>query len=161
MGRLPGKQVLILGLGLGSIPIILDRLSYGEWDISAVEVDEEVCRLANVYATPKISSPMEVHVADAQSFLALNQTSFDLICVDLFVDDQIPEKFKTQDFLEELKGSLAPKGLLVFNTLAFRDSDKKESRDFFDGIFNTVFENGELVPVYKNYMLINDRTYLL
>ncbi len=100
-------------------------------------------------------------MADAQSFLALNQTSFDLICVDLFVDDQIPEKFKTQDFLEELKGSLTPRGLLVFNTLAFRDRDKKESRDFFDGIFNTVFENGELVPVYKNYMLINDRTYLL
>ena len=33
MERLPGNQVLILGLGLGSIAIILDQLSSGCWEI--------------------------------------------------------------------------------------------------------------------------------
>ena len=102
LDRLPGNRVLILGLGLGSIPIILDQISRDHWDFSAVEIDDEVCRLANIYASPKISSPLEVHVADAQIYLSVNHTSFDLICVDLFVDDEIPEEFRTEDFLNML-----------------------------------------------------------
>ena len=154
---LPGNRVLILGLGLASIPIILDQIKPGKWNFTAVEIDEEVCSLAATYGYPKLHSEIQTIIADAAVYIDSTEEKFDLICVDIFEGATIPESFMSFDFLEALEERVRPEGLIVFNTLAFSASDKVKSQNFFDNIFSKVFRDAHLLHAHRNYMLISEK----
>lgn len=159
--KLPGNKVLILGLGLASIPVILESLEDRTWEITAVDIDEEICRLANEYVLPRIKSPVEVFIADADNYMHTLTTKFDLICVDLFMEDEVPENFKSLEFLRRLRSGLNSGGLIVYNTLAYSSEDKKSSREFFEKCFNIIFEKAKYLLIHRNYMLLSDESFLL
>ncbi|MDX1685969.1 MAG: methyltransferase domain-containing protein, partial [Saprospiraceae bacterium] len=127
--------VLILGLGLGSIPYMLENLFNCFFHYTAVEIDEEVVELANKYCLSQLESHIETIVADAHEFILQNERQFDLVCMDVFVDDIIPAKFHRREFLTALKGSISPGGLLMYNRLARTPKDRRASRSFFEGHF--------------------------
>jgi spermidine synthase len=158
--QLPGKEVLLLGLGLGSIPIMLEKIFDQELYYTAVEIDEAVIELASKYALPDIMSPVELICTDALVYAAQQPANFDLICMDVFLDDVVPESFEKSLFLENLKAMLNPKGLLLFNRLAATAKDKKDSEQFFEESFLPVFPEGAYLDVGGNYMLLNDGGWL-
>ncbi len=158
--QLPGKEVLILGLGLGSIPIMLEKIFDQELYYTAVEIDEAVIELASKYALPEIMSPVELVCADALAYVAQHPANYDLICMDVFLDDIVPESFEKENFLEGLKVMLNPGGLLLFNRLAATAKDKMESKQFFEESFLKVFPAGAYLDVGGNYMLVNDGEWL-
>ena len=158
--KLPGKKVLILGFGLGSIPIILESKFNVFFEYTAVEIDEAVLYLANKYAVPKINAPIQFICADALQFVNTTEEMYDMVLVDIFLDDVIPEKFGQQVFLESLSEIMNPNGVILYNKLALTDEDKKESTEFFNAIFNPVFENGVAFEVKGNHMLLNHQNIL-
>lgn len=158
--KLPGKEVLILGLGLGSIPLMLEKIFDREFYYTAVEIDEAVISLASKYALPDIASPVELICADALAYVAQRPATFDLICMDVFLDDIVPESFEQQDFLRGLKEMINPKGLLLYNRLAAATKDQKESIVFFEENFLPVFPEAAYADVGGNYMLVNDGEWL-
>ncbi len=155
LSKIPGHKVLILGLGLGSIIQILENINPLRWTFAAVEIDPSVCELANDYVLHKIQSPVDVVIADAEVFMQTVQDKYDLICVDIFIEDIIPGQFKSMDFLDSCKRALNPDGVLIFNTPAFDHRDREESRIFF-GLFKEVFTDGCMRYIHRNYMLISD-----
>lgn len=158
---LKGNKVLVLGLGLGSVPITLDMVKPGQWDFTAVEIDEAVCELAALYGYPKIKSPIDTRVGDALVFVKTNQEQYDLICLDLFIDDIMPEASMEVSFLEDLKTTLAPGGVIIANTLAFTEEHRVKSEAFFKEKFKAVFPEAKLKYTHLNNMLISDKNYLL
>lgn len=157
---LPGKEVLLLGLGLGSIPIMLEKIFDRELYYTAVEIDEAVIELATKYALPDLVSPVEIICADALVYVDQRPNTFDLICMDVFLDDIVPESFERETFLSHLKAMLNPKGLLLFNRLAATAKDKKESRQFFEDSFLKIFPEGAYLDVGGNYILFNHGEWL-
>lgn len=151
----PVSDVLVLGLGLGSIPYMLERVFDCHFNYTAVEIDEEVLYLANKYALPEIASPIEMITADAFSFAAQCETQYDLICMDIFLDDRIPEDFETLDFLADLRRMLSPQGILLYNRLAYSETDKAQSQAFFDDAFRKIFPDGGIIDVGSNWILVN------
>lgn len=160
LSKMKGKKVLVLGLGLGSIPIILDNICEGCWQITAVEIDEEICELASIYAYPQISSEIDTITTDASIYVQLCQEQFDMICVDLFIGDQTPEVFRSTDFLHRLDELLTDDGLVIYNTLAFTKEDKKQSKAYFNGTFAQVFSDAQCLYTHKNNMLISHSDWL-
>lgn len=158
--QLAGKEVLLLGLGLGSIPIMLEKIFDQELYYTAVEIDEAVIELASKYALPDIMSPVELICTDALAYVSQQPATFDLICMDVFLDDVVPESFEKNLFLEDLKSMLNPKGLLLFNRLAATAKDKKDSQQFFEESFLPVFPKGAYMDVGGNYILVNDGGWL-
>jgi spermidine synthase len=148
------RKVLVLGLGLGSIPIILDQIDEGGFEITAVEIDEVVCELAAEYAYPMIQSPIHTVIADAYQYVMDCTEEYDLICVDLFLGDTTPPKFRSKQFLERL-GDLTSTGAVLYNTIAYTDQDKKRSKGFYLDVFKDIFPDSEMVYAHKNYMLIS------
>lgn len=159
--HLKGNKVLVLGLGLGSVPITLDMVRPGQWDFTAVEIDDAVCELAALYGYPKIKSPIDTRVGDALVFVKTNEEQFDLICLDLFIDDIMPEASMELSFLEDLKKALAPRGVIIANTLAFTEEHKEKSEAFFSEKFLVVFPEAKLKYTHLNNMLISDKNYLM
>ena len=150
-------KVLVLGLGLGSIPIILDQIRPGQYDITAVEIDEVICELAATYAYHKIKSPINTVIGDAYDIVGQMNDSFDLICVDLFVGEHTPQKFRSADFLQKLANLLNSDGVVIYNTLGYTKTDKAESASFFNKQFKSVFVEAESIYAHRNYMLISNR----
>lgn len=161
LDKLPGKDVLILGFGLGSIPIILEKKFGKKYDYVAVELDEEVLYLADKYTMPDIKSNIQFVQADAFVFTHLCQEKFDLICMDVFSDDIVPPDCETSDFMEKLKEMLNPEGVLLYNRLALSDRDKKESKYFFETEFVRTFPKGYALDVDGNWILVNEKRFVM
>jgi len=154
-----GSKVLILGLGLGSIPVTLDQLRPEGWTFTAVEIDEVVCELASLYGYPKIKSQINTVVGDAVAFMDTQSDQYDMVCIDLFIDDIMPEHSMTTAFLTQVQEALTENGVVIANTLAFSEEQRKKSTTFFDQIFKPTFPKGEVIKTHVNYMLINDPKY--
>ena len=153
---LTGDEVLLLGLGLGSIPYMLERKFNKSFHYTGVEVDEEVIYLINKYVLGDLKRPLTIYHADAVSFMQETTRQWDLVCVDLFVDDEIPSGAFDSPFLYQIKETLSNEGLLLYNTLARTTDDIQKSRRFLDEVFMPVFPDGGYLDVGGNWILIND-----
>lgn len=149
-----GKRVLILGLGLGSIPQILDGVKPGAWEFTAVEIDEQVCELAAIYGYPKILSSIDTVIADAYSYIGSCQESFDIVCVDVFIGADTPQKFRSSRFLDRLPRLLKDGGYIVYNTPAFTEEDKVISESFYEEVFSVSLADSKKIYAHRNYMLL-------
>ena len=154
------QNVLILGFGLGSIPFMLEKVFNKNFHYTGIEIDEEVLYFANKYALPEINSSIELVCADAAFFVKQSTIKYDLIAVDLFQDDIIPEQFESTAFLENLKSLLTNDGILMYNRLAHNEEDIKSSNSFYQDSFKKVFKEGIYLEVNDNWMLLNRRDIL-
>ena len=149
------ERVLVLGLGLGSIPSMLERKFGVDANYTAVEIDEEVVRLAHKYVLHSLSSNITVYTADAQIFVEQHTDKYDLICIDLFVDDVIPNKFQTVEFLNSVKELLMPNGSVMYNRLSRTDQDKEKTTTFMEEKFKRAFPDARHLDLRGNWMLLN------
>lgn len=154
------KKVLILGFGLGSIPIILEKKHGKNYEYTAVELDENVLYLANKYTIPSLQSSIQFINTDAFAFAHFCQEKFDLICMDVFLDDVVPSDFETSQFLENLSGLLDKNGILLYNRLALLDSDRKNTKHFFETEFKNQFPDAAPLDVGGNWILVNEKRFL-
>ena len=114
------KNVLIVGLGGGTIPLTLAEL-FPNTNIDIVEIDEAVLRVARRYFGFRESRRMKVHLQDARVYIKraqLKKKQYDLVILDAFTGDYIPEHLMTVEFLEETRSLLTEKGVLVANTFS-------------------------------------------
>lgn len=160
-GRLPKRaSVLVLGLGLGSIPELLEKRHGLAYAYVSVEIDPVIVELASRYSLPGLASPVEVIEADATAFLQFNYRRFDLICVDVFQDALVPPELDGPDFLDLCRGALSPDGALVFNRLAASSLDRKQAKLYYETTFAPAFPAPTFYDSGGNLLLVNDRGFL-
>jgi spermidine synthase len=144
------QSVLIVGLGGGTIPRALRQLLPGA-HIDIVEIDPAVVRVASRYFGFVASDQMRVIESDGRVYVkrALRGTQrYDLIMLDAFDHEYIPEHLLTQEFLQEVKALLAPGGVLAANTFSSSGLYQHESVTYakvFEKFFNLKRENRVIV----------------
>jgi spermidine synthase len=154
------KDVLILGFGLGSIPYMLEKKYGKRYSYTGVEIDDTVIYLASKYVLDDLKSEVQIINADAWNFVQLTEYRYDMICVDIFIDDKIPKIFLTTEFLEIIQSNLTENGILLFNHLGMRQQDADAAMKYHDEIFNKQFPNSVALKVVDNYMMLNNRNHL-
>lgn len=154
-------NVLILGIGMGSIPIVMENKGFSNSYFTGIEIDATIIDLLTRYGLPKIKSPIEVFEADAVSYVAITHEKYDIIAIDLFIDDVIPDDARTIDFLENVQSRLNEGGLLMMNHLSLSPKDQEKGQKFFDTCFKTVFPEAAIIDVDGNWMLVNDGRRIL
>ena len=147
------EDVLVLGLGLGSVPYILEKLYERKYRYTAVEWDEMVTSLASKYTFSRLKSPVEMLTADAGLFVQITEEQFDMIVIDIFEDDQTPQQFETTEFLEDCAERLRPNGLILYNRLYNNSRNVRSTERFFDEAFLTVFPNAWKIDTGGNWVL--------
>jgi spermidine synthase len=114
------KNILIVGLGGGTIPVILTEL-YPLANIKVVEIDEAVVKVAKTYFEFQETEKLTVYVNDARVFIKrakLRKEKYDMIILDAFTGEYIPEHLMTTEFLQESKDLLTTDGVLIANTFS-------------------------------------------
>lgn len=150
------QEVLVLGLGLGSIPLLLEKIFKKKYSYTLVEIDQKIVDLAYKYTLAKLQSPVNVICADAWSYVdSYSHKKFDLVIIDIFIDDQVPISFESVHFLENIKRILSPNGLLMYNRLTYNEQLNTQTDYFFEATFNKVFDKASFLSLDGNKMLLN------
>ena len=155
LAKMDIDTVLLLGFGLGSIPYMLEKTFQKRYSYTGIEIDESIIYLASKYVLDELNSEIELIQADAYSYIYQTNMRYDLICIDIFVDDKIPEVFLDVDFLEAVTENLTELGVLMFNHLAYTKADKVAAEAYYNDIFKTVFPDGKCLDVKGNLMMVN------
>ncbi len=150
-----GSNVLLLGLGLGSVPFMLESVFDKNYQITAVELDETVIELASKYTLPRLKNKVMVVHADAAVFLQSDANQYDLVIVDVFIEDVIPDFFEQEKGLERIQHRLHPDGMLLYNRLYRTKKDKELTERFYNEVFLKVFKEGSRIDVDGNWILKN------
>ena len=111
---------LMIGMGGGTISSVLTSI-YPDLTLDLVEVDQAVVKVATDYFGFKKTHQVDVHVTDGRVFArrALRRKEqYDLIILDAFTGEYIPEHLMTVEFLENIKSLLTPSGVVIANTFS-------------------------------------------
>jgi spermidine synthase len=112
------KKILVIGLGGGTIPMTLSRIAPNAV-IDSVEIDPAVVRVARKFFRFGTSPRMRVYEEDGRVFIkkALKHgIKYDMVMLDAYDNEYIPEHLLTREFLTEVKKVLTPDGVLTANT---------------------------------------------
>ena len=97
---------------------------------------------------------------DARLYLETTDQSFDLICMDIFMEDIIPEDMQSSDFIQEILEHLNPGGLLLYNVLDFSAENRRDNERFLETTWQPLFPDGGYMAVHANWILFNDRRFV-
>ncbi|HLV29390.1 MAG TPA: fused MFS/spermidine synthase [Burkholderiaceae bacterium] len=134
-------SVLIIGLGGATLPVALHKL-LPETVIDSVEVDPAVLKVAQAYFGYEPGPRQRVFVEDGRSFIERAHSEgqrYDMVMLDAFDVDYIPAHLLTVEFLEHVRGILAPDGIVVANSFARSGMYERESATYaavFGDFFN-------------------------
>lgn len=116
----PPKNMLLIGMGGGSIP----KAVMQHWPnvrLDVVELDRAVVQVAQDWFALQPNAQVQITVQDARVFVRqqIRQGQrYDLIMLDAFDQDYIPEHLLTVEFLQQIRQLLAPGGVVAANTFA-------------------------------------------
>jgi spermidine synthase len=111
------ENILVLGLGGGCVLKTLRNDFNYSGNIIAVDIDPVIIDIADKEFGIVADSKTFIICADAFDFVKNDSTNFDLIIIDLFIDNKIPDKFLLQEFWRELLNKVRSNGNIIFNTL--------------------------------------------
>jgi spermidine synthase len=139
-------KLLMLGEGGGTVPTALQSM-FPDMQIDLVEIDAAVDRVAKRFFDFKPGPKMRVFIEDGRVFVKrvrAQNPQYDIIMLDAFDADYIPEHLLTREFLQEVKAILAPNGVLVANTFsnsALYDYESVTYRAVFGPFYNLKLGN--------------------
>ncbi len=115
-------RVLLIGLGGGTIPIQLQHYLNGAYDLDIVEVSSHVVDMAKDFMSraagfldfkaPDLSS---VIVDSGYDYLSGTGKRYDVIMLDAYVGNTIPQEFLTEHFAALVASKLSDNGVFAIN----------------------------------------------
>jgi len=144
------RRILVIGMGGANLPSALQQL-LPKARLDVVEIDPAVARCARDYFAFRPGPNTSVTIEDGRVFvrraLKARQT-YDLIMLDAFADDYIPEHMLTREFLLEVKGLLTPGGVVAANTWSnsrLYDHESTTYQAAFGTFFNMKLQNRVII----------------
>lgn len=135
------QRILIVGLGGASLQKTLATL-LPEATIDTVEIDPAVARVAETYFDYRPGPRQRLFIEDGRVFIENAHRAgqqYDMIMLDAFDVDYVPEHLMTAEFLEQVKAILTDRGMVIANTFTNSDLYEQESATYahvFGPFFN-------------------------
>ncbi|HWY11694.1 MAG TPA: fused MFS/spermidine synthase [Bacteroidia bacterium] len=127
------KNILVLGLGGGSIIETIREDFKSKAFIELVDIDDVVITIAKEEFEIERFKNINIICDDAADYIKKTNKTFDLIIVDIFIIATIPEIFTETEFLTNLVNRLDPSGKIIYNTM--RSTMPKETLNRIEKVF--------------------------
>lgn len=150
----PISNILILGLGGGTVA----RLAAVKWPgvkIIGVEIDPIIIKLGKKFFGLNEIPGLEIVIDDAGDWVKQamkERTRFDLIIVDVYLKDEIPQECKTPAFLNTIKRLLSKNGVAIFNQLLVKKKRKETEKATED--LKKLFPQTRLIKTSTNLLVL-------
>ncbi|MBI2967130.1 MAG: methyltransferase domain-containing protein [Bacteroidetes bacterium] len=151
--KIPVRDALILGFGGGSIAAMLSDL-FPEIVITGVEADRTVIGIADKFFSGKYHPNTKIICGNAFEHVKIQTVKFDLVAIDIYLDDMVPEKFASAEFYKNIAGLLKPGGIVVFNRMLLSHCSEEIITDETER-FCRFFPDGYSMKIQENLMLVS------
>ena len=139
-------DVLIIGLGGGTLAHTMEKL-LPQAQIDVVEIDPAVLRVAQQYFLFQPDDRVHVTIEDGRAYvrrMLRGNKRYQLIMLDAYERQYIPEHMLTREFLTEVRSLLTPDGIVAANTFSSSRLYQNESvtyRTVFGPFYNLKSNN--------------------
>ena len=107
----------VAGFGGGRIPLVLHH-HFPDLQIDCTEIDPAIVHLAEHYFGIPQDPRLHVAIADGRTWLEQSTAAYDLIFLDVFLDNGYsPYRMATVEFFELCRDRLRPGGVVALNVL--------------------------------------------
>ncbi len=153
LSRFQDSEILILGGGLGSVPYMLEKKFGLKAAYTIIEYDVHIIELFNQFTNPRMKSQISFINLDAEIAVNILEEKYALIIIDLFDHDEIPNQFKSLEFLEDCHKLMEKQGLILFNWLTINNALLMECNEYQNNVFKTIFNilqltARDIIPFY-------------
>jgi len=129
------KTFLLLGSGLGSALIRLQKVYNLYPETTLVEYDADIIEFSKIYLLNNQQNNIQFIKQDAQDYLSKTSEKFDLIGIDLFKDLENSVLINQTNFWSEIKNRSTSKTNIILNTIFMEksirnDFEKLLAKDF-------------------------------
>ncbi|GAA4757288.1 MULTISPECIES: spermidine synthase [Flavobacterium] len=122
------NSALILGVAGGSVIKTLKEEFDFNGKITGVELDKKTIEIANAYFGLNKLTDVEIINDDAQNFVTKTKAKYNLIIIDIFQDNIMPDFLFEKAFIAKLKLILTNGGSILFNTIAELSIDYERNK---------------------------------
>lgn len=151
------NNLLLLGLGGGSVIKSLRETFDFRNQIYAVEIDPEMIRIAKEEFGIAESWNTKIIEDDAFLFTKTTKRKYQLVIVDLFIDTEVPSIFYQKEFCDRLARIISPGGSFIFN-VGMNPKNNSDSGNLLISFFKENFEIRQFPQVHnKNLLLVGKR----
>lgn len=149
----PIRNILLLGLGVGNVPTIIEEELVMNCKITAIEKDPLMIELGKKYFDIDRFKNLFIVTDDALLYVERNKQLYDLVIVDLFIDNRVPEAFTSENFLSNLSCLLNTDGMILFNMIV-QTPDQLEQFKQLQNYFNSLDGVTQILqPIPSNKVL--------
>lgn len=153
-----GSKGLLLGLAGGNIANELIKLGY---QVDAVDLDPRVYEVAKKYFA--LDSKINFIVDDARHFININKNPYDVVIIDLFSGEGVPNHILTIESLQILKKSLTSDATLIINFHGYIEgSDGLGARSVYKTLQHAGYKTRYLLtpgtPANRNTLFVANLT---
>jgi spermidine synthase len=127
------QRILVVGMGGGNLVMAMQEAFPGV-AIDTVEIDPAVVRMGRKYFGFAPGPKTQVHEEDGRVFVKRMQRAgvkYDLIVLDAYDHEYIPEHMLTLEFLLEVKSLLSERGVVAGNTFTSSRLYNSESATYY------------------------------
>lgn len=147
------QKVLILGFAMGSIVELLSLyFQLSALHIKAVEIDPELIQLYTKWKKNAIYVTLENE--DAHTYMLQQIDTYDLICIDIFIDNVVPDIFDQDIFIQKVVDALSPGGLCIWNRLHKDATQSARNLSYYQHTFSQLFSRTEIMQQGDTYTMI-------
>jgi hypothetical protein len=111
------QRILLIGGAVETLPKALSK-ALTDTQIDAVEPDAGLTDLAYRFFDLSVDERLRIHHTDGRSFLDTHQDHYDMIFIDAFVHNVIPNELRTVQAFQQYRDHLTPKGILAMNVIS-------------------------------------------
>lgn len=109
------ENILVLGMGGGSVIHSLRNTFKYSKNILAVEIDPQIIRIAKEEFGITSSEKLQIIEGDALEFVKSSEEKFQLIIIDVFVDTLVPAAFFGKEFCGNIERLISSGGYFLLN----------------------------------------------
>jgi spermidine synthase len=152
------NTILVLGVAGGSVVrTLVDDFDFTK-NITGVEIDGEIIKIANTYFNLDKITNFKCHIEDAEKFVSNHTDKYDLIIIDIFKDTEMPEFLFEEKFINNFKVLLNINGYILFNTMLLGKNKKEkieqylqqfDEQYFIKKVINNVEKYNDLIILKK------------
>lgn len=156
------NNILVLGLGTGSVVETLVKDFDFKKDIIGIEKDPLIIDLTHQYYEIQHFSNLTIHQKDTFEFVLETKIKYDLIIIDIFLDNQMPQFLFESFFQSRLLEILNTNKYILFNTFIFDQKNKernKQYQNYFENkrcevnVINFPKDNNEMLIITKKSII--------
>ncbi|OGG31513.1 hypothetical protein A3A63_04240 [Candidatus Gottesmanbacteria bacterium RIFCSPLOWO2_01_FULL_46_9] len=146
----PVRRILVMGVG-GGMALRQLRAIFPQAHITGVDIDPVIIAVAKEYFGLDYLGNSSFIVSDARKYAEkrlARRNLFDLVIVDIFIGNDVPEFVTEKRFLQSVNNLLRPGGQLMMNY--FRYSKQPEKTKIHTRTLSKIFQSVESENILRN-----------